>query len=68
MTADEFSSARKALGLTQKGLAEALRMGTHGWQSISKWENGDHAVPGPVTLALEHLNCPTNAKKEQDNG
>jgi hypothetical protein len=35
---------------------------------MSKWENGDHAVPGPVTLALEHLSCPTNAKKEQGNG
>ena len=60
MTPEQFRSARKALGLTQKGLAEALRMGTHGWQSISKWETGDHAVPGPVTLALEHLKCIQN--------
>jgi hypothetical protein len=35
-------------------------MGAHGWQSISKWENGEHAVPGPVTLALEHLKCIQN--------
>ena len=55
MTPDEFRAARATLGLTQKGLAGALRMGTHGWQSISAWESGKTPIPGPVTLALECL-------------
>ena len=55
MTPEQFRTARKTLGLTQKGLAVELRMGNHGWQSISKWERGETPVPGPVTLALEHL-------------
>jgi DNA-binding transcriptional regulator YiaG len=57
MTPAEFRTARKALGLTQKGLAEALRMGKHGWQTISKWESDDFdgVIPGPVQVALECL-------------
>lgn len=57
MTPAEFRAARKALGLTQKGLAKALRMGAHGWQSISKWESDDLTgdIPGPVTVAMECL-------------
>lgn len=53
----DLRTARKALGLTQTGLAKALRMGKHGWQTISKWERDDFngAIPGPVTLALECL-------------
>lgn len=51
----DFCNARKTLGLTQHGLAEALRMGKHGWQTISAWENGKQPIPGPVTLALECL-------------
>lgn len=55
MTPAEFRAARKTLGHTQKGLSIALRMGKHGWQSISKWERGETPVPGPVSLALEQL-------------
>jgi DNA-binding transcriptional regulator YiaG len=57
MTPAEFRAARARLGLTQKGLAKALRMGKHGWQTISKWESDDFQgqIPGPVTLALECL-------------
>lgn len=57
MTPADLRTARKALGLTQSGLAKALRMGKHGWQTISKWERDDFngAIPGPVTLALECL-------------
>lgn len=55
MTPEQFRTARRDLGLTQKGLAEALRMGKHGWQSLSAWETGANPIPGPVTLALEHL-------------
>lgn len=57
MTPADLRTARKALGLTQKGLAKALRMGAHGWQSISKWESDANAlgVPGPVQVAIEGL-------------
>ena len=55
MTPADFRAARKALGLTQKGLAEALRMGKHGWQTISGWENDGANIPGPVQVAMECL-------------
>lgn len=55
MTPAEFRDARKQLGLTQKALAEALRMGKHGWQTISGWENDGATVPGPVSVAMECL-------------
>ncbi len=57
MTPADLRAARHALGLTQKGLARALRMGSHGWQSISAWEsdNNDRGVPGPVQVAVEAL-------------
>lgn len=57
MTPAGFRTARASLGLTQKGLAEALRMGKHGWQTISKWESDTFAgeIPGPVQVALDCL-------------
>jgi transcriptional regulator with XRE-family HTH domain len=57
MEAADLRAARKRLGLTQKGLAKALRMGEHGWQSISKWEsdNNERGVPGPVQATVELL-------------
>ncbi len=57
LTPSDLRTARKALGLTQKGLAQALRMGAHGWQSISKWESDSNVrgIPGPVQIAVECL-------------
>ena len=55
MTHDDFRTARKALGMTQHALAEALGMGTHGWQSVSEWENGKRPIPGPVAIAVNCL-------------
>ena len=48
-------AARKRLGLTQHGLAEALRMGKNGWQSVSRWEQDGNTIPGPVQVAVESL-------------
>lgn len=48
MTPDEFITARKALGHTQHAMAEALNMGKHGWQTVSKWERGKQPIPGPI--------------------
>lgn len=55
LTPDVFRNARKSLGHTQHAMAEALRMGKHGWQSISAWETGKTPIPGPVSLAVECL-------------
>ena len=51
----DLRNARKRLGLTQHGLAEALRMGKNGWQSVSRWEQDGNTVPGPVQVAVEAL-------------
>lgn len=53
MTPADLRTARKTLGLTQHGLAEALRMGKWGFQSVAKWEKGEIPVPGPVQVAVE---------------
>ena len=57
MTPADLRTARRRLGLTQKGLAKALRMGKHGWQSISAWESdsNERGVPGPVQVAIEGM-------------
>jgi transcriptional regulator with XRE-family HTH domain len=55
MTPSELRTARKSLGLTQHALAKALRMGQHGWQSISRWEQDGASIPGPVQVAVEYL-------------
>lgn len=68
MTPADFRAARKGLGMTQKQLAEALRMGRHGWQTISKWESDDYAgtIPGPVQIALEHIAHCVGTAREQE--
>ena len=43
------------MGYTQHGLAKALRMGAHGWQSVSRWEQDGNTIPGPVQVAIEAL-------------
>ncbi|NBW46491.1 MAG: hypothetical protein EBR45_13200 [Betaproteobacteria bacterium] len=71
MTPADFRAARASLGLTQKSLAKALRMGTHGWQTISRWESDDFTgtIPGPVQVAMEHLiNCPVAPKSRTITG
>ncbi len=55
MTPADLRTARKRLGLTQHGLAAALRMGKYGWQTISKWENDGSSIPGPVSVAVEAM-------------
>jgi transcriptional regulator with XRE-family HTH domain len=53
MTAADLRAARKRLGLTQHGLAGALRMGKWGFQSVAKWEKGEVPIPGPAQVAVE---------------
>ncbi len=66
MTPADFTALRKAMGHTQHSLAVALRMGKHGWQTISGWETGKAPIPGPVQVAMEHLaHCrPLEQKRE----
>jgi DNA-binding transcriptional regulator YiaG len=53
MTPADLRAARHSLGLTQHGLAEVLRMGKWGFQSVAKWEKGEVPIPGPVAMAME---------------
>ena len=55
MAPADLRTARKALGLSQKELAKALRMGEHGWQSVSRWERDGSSIPGPAQVAVECL-------------
>lgn len=56
MTPADLKAARKALGLTQSGLAEALRLSPkNGDRSIRIWESEGNTVPGPVQVAVEFM-------------
>jgi DNA-binding transcriptional regulator YiaG len=44
---------RKALGLTQQQLAEALNL--HHYSTVNRWENGKIVCSGPAVVALELL-------------
>lgn len=64
LTPANFRAARNRLGLSQHEMAEALRMGKWGFQTILKWEKGKQPIPGPVTLAVECL-LAQNERKER---
>ena len=53
MTPAEARAARAALGLSQQGLAEALRLGQNGERTIRRWEQGEIPITGPATVAIE---------------
>ena len=55
MTPAEFRAARKALGLSANGMAEALRLGKGGGRTVRRWESGETPVTGPVSVAVELL-------------
>lgn len=55
MTPAEVKAARYALGLTQSGLAEALRMGENGKRQVRRWEQGETPVSGPASVAIEMM-------------
>lgn len=48
MTPDELRQSREALGYSQSGLAEALRMGKNGAKRIREMEQGDKEISGPI--------------------
>jgi DNA-binding transcriptional regulator YiaG len=56
MTPTQLQAARKRLGLSARGLAAALEMdGQWSDRTIRKWERGEHAVPGPVAVAVRYM-------------
>ena len=56
MKPSDIKAARKVLGLSQDGLAEALRMtGANRDRTVRNWEKEGNTVPGPVQVAVEAL-------------
>ncbi len=53
MTAIEFKSIRLAAGLTQSQLAKRLRVTD--LRTIRRYETGERAISGPVSLLMEQL-------------
>ena len=53
MTGDDLTAAMKRLGLTESGLAKALRLGKNGDRTVRRWKSGEIAITGPVQVAIE---------------
>lgn len=53
MTPADFRTARKALGLSANGMAEALCLGKGGGRTVRRWESGETPISGPVSVAVE---------------
>ncbi len=53
MTPAEFKVIRERAGLTQTGLAALLRI--EDLRTIRRYEHGDRAISGPVSLLMEML-------------
>jgi DNA-binding transcriptional regulator YiaG len=52
MDAMEFKRIRESANLTQRALADRLRVHI---RSVQKWEGGERKVPGPVQVLMEQL-------------
>lgn len=52
MTPAKFKRGRKVLGLSQKGLAEVLKIKSD--RTIRKWEAGERAIPGPAVVLMTY--------------
>lgn len=55
MTPIEVKTARLALGMSQRELAETLRMGLDGGRAVRRWESGDRPISGPASVAIEAM-------------
>lgn len=56
MTADEFKEARKALGMTVREMAAALRLSdTNGYRTVRRMESDEIPVSGPISVAVEAM-------------
>jgi DNA-binding transcriptional regulator YiaG len=52
MTPKDFQQTRTALGLSQQHLADLMSVSL---RTVSRWETGETALPGPAILALDLL-------------
>lgn len=50
MTPADLKSARRALGLTQSGLAQFVRVASG--RTVRRWEDGSRDIPGPIIVLL----------------
>lgn len=56
MTGDELKAARKALGMTQAELADALGLtAKNGKDTVRAWEADRRPVSGPVAMLLRYI-------------
>ena len=55
MNPDELRAARDRLGLTQAELARRLQLGAGGGRTVRRWELGERAIPGPVSVAIGYM-------------
>lgn len=55
MTPSEFKAIRTRAGLTQTGLAARLRI--EDLRTIRRYEAGERAISGPVSLLMELLDA-----------
>jgi DNA-binding transcriptional regulator YiaG len=56
LTPAEFRDARKALGLTQDGMAAALDLvGVNRSDTIRSWEKGRRPISGPAATAVRYM-------------
>jgi DNA-binding transcriptional regulator YiaG len=62
LKAAELKRARLRLGLTQVELAKVLNVTS---ATVSRWERGEHKIPGAVALALPTLTPRTAASLRQ---
>lgn len=53
MTPTQFKAIRERAGLTQSALASVLRISDS--RAIRRWETGERAVSGPVSLLMEMI-------------
>lgn len=55
MQPNDMKAARLSLGMSQRQLAETLRMGLDGGRAVRRWESGDRPISGPASVAIEAM-------------
>jgi DNA-binding transcriptional regulator YiaG len=68
VTSEDVKRIRVKLGMNQRQLAQAIRLGLNGDRTIRRWEKGEIAVAGPASLALEYLEKDDGSKKQRATG